>query len=437
MVLPSKPVEVAFQEFLDELPPEYHELAYEFGVFARSRKIKSPAQLMQVVMLYCGLDKTLRETAGDFTLLEERITDTAVHDRLKACGPWVKAVLEKLLPTGGKPLPGRLRLLVVDGSSIQGPGAEGTDYRLHLALDLVKLTFHEVHVTGAEGGERLDRYAFEEGDIVLVDRGYNQPSALLDLADRGVLAVVRLNARSMPLLPWREDAEPDNAGENLDLARRLRNEAGDYAAVPVWLKAKGRTGRGWVYAHRLPAEEAEAARRRCRQRGGRKGRTPGQDTLYLAGWMLVFTTVPPEALDGEAILALYRTRWQVELAIKRLKSVLDLDRLRTQAKSALGELWMHGKLLYALVIERRVQKGSLNQGVRLDQPRQATPWRLMKMVRNQVDAWILEVHRRQEAHWPSCLQVLRERPRRRALQTLPEPVIQLHEAYRELGLCAR
>ena len=124
----------------------------------------------------------------------------------------------------------------------------------------------------------------------------------------------------------------------------------------------------------------------------------------------------------------------MELAIKRLKSVLDLDRLRTQAKSALGEVWMHGKLLYALVIERRVQKASPNQGVRLDRPRQATPWRPMKMVRNQVDAWILEVHRRQEAHWPSCLQVLRERPRRRTLQTLPEPVIQLREAYREVGL---
>ena len=32
---------------------------------------------MQVVMGYCGLDAAvLRETAGNFTLLEERISDT-------------------------------------------------------------------------------------------------------------------------------------------------------------------------------------------------------------------------------------------------------------------------------------------------------------------------------------------------------------------------
>ncbi len=336
MVVPPKPVEATFQEFLDELPPDYHEITREFGVFASSRKIKSPAQLMQVVMLYCGLDKTLREVAGDFTLLEERITDTAVHDRLKACGPWVKAVLQRMLPGGVKSLPGQRRMRVVDGSSIQGPGAEGTDYRLHWALDLVKLTFHEVHVTGAEGGERLARYAFQEGDVILADRGYNPPSALLGLADRGVLAVVRLNAKAMPLRLWQEGVELDSQGKGLDLACHLRNETGDPVTVPVWLKAQGRLGRGWVHACRLPPEQAEAARRRCRQNAARKGHTPGQDTLYLAGWVLVFTTVPPEALDGGALLALYRVRWQVELAMKRLKSLLNLDRLRTQAKERPG-----------------------------------------------------------------------------------------------------
>jgi hypothetical protein len=38
-------------------------------------------------MSYCGLDAALRDVAGPFTLLEERLTDTAIHQRLKACGP--------------------------------------------------------------------------------------------------------------------------------------------------------------------------------------------------------------------------------------------------------------------------------------------------------------------------------------------------------------
>lgn len=82
MVVPPKSEDIAFEEFLKELPADYSEMAYEFKAFTRSRKIKTPAQLLQVVMLYCGLDHVLRETAGVFTLQEDRITDTAIHKRL-------------------------------------------------------------------------------------------------------------------------------------------------------------------------------------------------------------------------------------------------------------------------------------------------------------------------------------------------------------------
>lgn len=72
-------------------------MAYEFKAFTRSRKIKTPANLLQVVMLYCGLDHVLLETAGVFTLQEVRITDAGLHKRLKACEPWLKALLPKIL----------------------------------------------------------------------------------------------------------------------------------------------------------------------------------------------------------------------------------------------------------------------------------------------------------------------------------------------------
>ncbi|MFZ2450731.1 MAG: hypothetical protein WAW36_09460, partial [Methylovulum miyakonense] len=92
MVVPSISQDIRFEEFMNELPADYHEMAYEFQAFTRGRKIKTPARLLQVVRLYCGLGNVLRETAGVFTLQEERITDTAIHKRLKACEPWLKAL---------------------------------------------------------------------------------------------------------------------------------------------------------------------------------------------------------------------------------------------------------------------------------------------------------------------------------------------------------
>jgi hypothetical protein len=87
MSLPFGNPDTTFDSFLQALPADYRELAMEFEAFTRSRKIKTPAQLLQVVMSYCGLDAVLRETAGQFTLLEERLTENP-FDELKNHWGW-------------------------------------------------------------------------------------------------------------------------------------------------------------------------------------------------------------------------------------------------------------------------------------------------------------------------------------------------------------
>src|SRR6478736_10410231 len=127
MQLPPADPETLFEELLQDLPPETVPMAREFKAFARARKIKTPEQLLRVVLLYCGVDKALREVAGILTALYEPITDQAVAERLRACGPWVKALLGGMLPMPAvHTLPPGLRFVVIDASSIQAPGATGT-----------------------------------------------------------------------------------------------------------------------------------------------------------------------------------------------------------------------------------------------------------------------------------------------------------------------
>ncbi|MEZ5477082.1 MAG: transposase [Thiolinea sp.] len=64
------------------------------------------------------------------------------------------------------------------------------------------------------------------------------------------------------------------------------------------------------------------------------------------------TSLPPELLDTETASALYRIRWPVELLIKRMKSLLQMDELRARKGSQLAELYLQGKLLYAAVTEK-------------------------------------------------------------------------------------
>lgn len=49
------------------------------------------------------------------------------------------------------------------------------------------------------------------------------------------------------------------------------------------------------------------------------------------------------------MLAAYRLRWQVELALKRLKGLLGLDRLPAMSE-ALARSWLLAHLILALLI---------------------------------------------------------------------------------------
>ena len=102
-----------------------------------------------------------------------------------------------------------------------------------------------------------------------------------------------------------------------------------------------------------------------------------------------------------------------------------MDHLRAKKDSVLADLYLHGKLLYAWVIEKRLGRRSGLDWNRLDQPRRATPWRVVKLLRQEFMSAISGVHLWDFRRWVEALQVMRERPRRRALQTVPERIRQL------------
>ena len=71
------------------------------------------------------------------------------------------------------------------------------------------------------------------------------------------------------------------------------------------------------------ARPAPAAQRNAAKRG----RIPDPRSLEAAGFVPLLTSLPPAEFPPGRVLALYRLRWQVELAFKRLKSLLGLGAL--------------------------------------------------------------------------------------------------------------
>src|SRR5262249_17985886 len=140
----------------------------------------------------------------------------------------------------------------------------------------------------------------------------------------GAQGVVRLNPYHMPLF------QPDETP--LDLVECLQEQA------PCTVRSlPGRVGpptqrvAGGGHAYRLSEEHAHQARAVCRQRNSKKGHTPQARTLFLAAWVLVWTSLPPEVLRADTGLALYRVRWPVEIDqscnLRRTLFWLKLDSL--------------------------------------------------------------------------------------------------------------
>jgi hypothetical protein len=126
--------------------------------------------------------------------------------------------------------------------------------------------------------------------------------------------------------------------------------------------------------------------------------------LYLCDWTLLLTSLSPDKAPPEVVGKLYRGRWQIEIVIKRLKSVLDLGALRARRGSRLAKVYLLGKLLYAMMIERRALNFKQSKDV---------VWRLWKRIAEQMKVSIAFPERFDPTIAKNVLIVLKERPRKR------------------------
>jgi len=96
-------------------------------------------------------------------------------------------------------------------------------------------------------------------------------------------------------------------------------------------------------AARAQADMRRSASKRCKQLDPR--------SLEAAKYVLLLTSLPASDFSGAWVAALYRLRWQIELAFKRWKSLAGLDRLPAK-DPALARSWIYARLIAALLAKK-------------------------------------------------------------------------------------
>ena len=160
-------------------------------------------------------------------------------------------------------------------------------------------------LTDQHSAESLAYFALDAGDIAVADGGYGYRKHIAYVVQQQAAGVFRIDPRTCPL----EDA----AGQPLDGLRWLRKQGAPLRSQAAWCYYAGQRYRVRVIALTLPPAAARAARKRKWQKAKEQGRQITPETLSLAGWVLVVTTLDAAVWSDADVLRLYRARWQAEM----------------------------------------------------------------------------------------------------------------------------
>jgi len=328
--------------------PELERRARTTGAFRRKRGVRKATDLLRVALSYgfCGLsfDGASVWARANYSA---QLCKSAVIRRLRRCGDWLEGLLlEKLsarLPTAEL---GGLKVRLVDATRVAQPGSKGAAWRVHACYDPASGKLCELFLSDHKGGERLNRFTVQPGELFVGDRSYGTRPGIAHVAQRGGLFLVRTTWYHAPL----ETAD----GGNFNLFATLRSLKGDEVGdFGVRVAPDERHGIEAIpcrlIATRKPPEVAEAAKKRILAEAKRKGVKVKPQTLEACEYFFVLTSLQ-KTFDAEAVLSLYRLRWQIEIEFKRLKSLLRLDDLRALRPESIRAA-LAAKLLGAVLIQ--------------------------------------------------------------------------------------
>lgn len=338
-------VQDEWQYVLNMMPADLEQSAAAMLALQRRRQVRSASDLLRLALCYGLCELSLRRVGAWAKLIGlGKMSDVAVMRRLQGASEWLGHLILRWLQDRGLTanVPS-VAVRVVDATSISGPGSNGTDWRLHLGLDLERLRIRTAELTGPEGGESLARHTVGKGGVVLADGGYAHRVGVASVLDSGGHVLVRINWQNFPL--------ETRSGAALDTVTCLEMlEPGEIGDWQVQFRVKQQLYPVRLVAVRMSRAAAQRAQKRLRCVARRKGRRVDRRSLRAAHFIYVITDMSPQRLPAAEALELYRLRWQIEMAFKRLKGILRLGHLRAKDPD-LARTYLYAKLLGALIVE--------------------------------------------------------------------------------------
>jgi hypothetical protein len=342
---------------LELLPVGWEQAGRSSGAVKRLRGFSSIEALLHTLLLHVGCGWSLRETAVQAKLAGiADVSDVTLLNRLRDSEGWLRHLCQQLWQEGGvslQPALGGRAVRILDATVVREPGPTGSQWRIHYSLRLPSLECDSFVLTpnhGRGSAERFGHFVFQSGELVLADAGYCHPAGIAAVVQQQADVCVRLNPHALPLY--------DEQGKPFSITTAVAGlvRAGQAAEWPVEVRSGSQRIPGRVCAIRKSQTAINRAHRRLREKL-KSGKSMSEQTWQLAQYVMVFTTLPPQAATTRQVLECYRLRWQVELTFKRLKSIAQLGHLPKYHDQS-SRAWLYAKLLVALLVQKMTRIGN-------------------------------------------------------------------------------
>lgn len=340
-----------WEELVASIPDDLEESARKYGAIQRSRKIKSAADLLRIILIYATVLSLLTTAVWALGLGLCDISRQAIEKRIHKSTAWLRYLLTVLLRTvveAPTKTAGVVRRLILrDASVISRPGSPGTEWRLHLSWSPFTLQPAQVTVTDKKTGEGLEDAGLQAGDLVIADRAHGIWRTISVVLEALAYFIIRLTWSNLPL------QKP--AGTPFDLIAWLQQlpEKQDYAEVTVIIRDDPKQRPLRLAVGRLPPDKAEEAQDKVRRQAHKNKRTPKSETLLAAGFCILLTNLPTATWPILQVLAFYRIRWQIEWCFRRWKSLCQLKQLPAYP-AIIAEPVLLAKLIIILLMQQRL-----------------------------------------------------------------------------------
>lgn len=291
------------EKILPHLPENLEELALKTDALQRKRGLRSATDLLKILLIYACQKISFRMLAAAVCALGiSAVSDTSLRKHFSKVSSFLHEMLHSMLSSFLKEPDisayGKIKnVLLVDASVIRQDGKKQEQQRIHTCYSLNKNRICEIKVTDQHTAEFLRHFSFKKDDLIMADAEYGTANNYIYAQEQQADVILRITPKNFCI--YDADGNKISFIEKLKEAEKNHTEIMD---ISGFCKYKTKTA-------------------------SRKQNYITEETLFCAGWMVVITSLGTEYCVEE-ILHLYRSRWQVELLLKRFKQNFSITTLK-------------------------------------------------------------------------------------------------------------